>query len=137
VDWFIIAIKMCGLACGLALVALGCAWLEAPWMIYFGWLLASVCGTALITRLVVLPGGWLSRLLENRILVFVGRISYGLYVWHFPILQFMIQRGLPWQKLEYLPPVFAAALLSYYTIEKPALRLKGRFAGGKSVIYSS
>jgi peptidoglycan/LPS O-acetylase OafA/YrhL len=97
-------------------------------MICIGWLLASVFATILITCLASISSGLPHRFFENPLLVYLGRISYGLYVWHFPILVFMQRLQLPWRNLMYLPPVFLVVLASYYLIERPCLRLKTRFA---------
>ena len=96
-------------------------------MIYFGWSLASVLAAVLILQLVVTSDTLVHRCLQNRALVFMGRISYGLYVWHFPILAMMQKHDLPWQNLGYLVPSFIVALASYYFLELPFLKLKSRY----------
>ena len=53
-------------------------------------------------------------------LAYVGRISYGLYLWHF----LFIWWGLPWPVVIVLS--FSVASLSYRVIELPFLRLKDR-----------
>ena len=108
----------------LGLVALAACWEFSPWMICAGWFLESILAAALIMQLVKIPGGILHRVLENRVLVYVGQISYGLYVWHFPMLCIMREYRLPWEKLAYLIPVFIMAILSFVLIESPFLRLK-------------
>lgn len=69
--------------------------------------------------------------LSNRLLVWVGTISYGLYLWH--NLIFIIVR----ERVTESPSGIlvlggivsvACAALSYYLLEKPCLRLKERFA---------
>jgi peptidoglycan/LPS O-acetylase OafA/YrhL len=54
-------------------------------------------------------------------LAHIGRISYGLYLWHF----LFIWWGLPWPVVFAL--AFMAAEVSYVAIERPFLRLKDRF----------
>lgn len=90
-----------------------------------GWAaLPSVLGTALV---IATPCSWVNRrLLSLPPLVFVGRISYSLYLWHWPMLAFLrVANG------DNLPPAaaflaiaaaFAAAVLSYYVIEQPFRR---------------
>ena len=69
--------------------------------------------------------------LDTSILRFLGKISYGIYMYHLPIIYFLCcykLRG--WQ-------IYTAAFvlttltawLSYYVIERPFLRLKERFRG--------
>jgi len=49
--------------------------------------LAPCLGAALVIYAGSTPtGSWVSRLLSTRLLVFVGLISYSLYLWHWPIL---------------------------------------------------
>ena len=79
--------------------------------------------------------GWFERFLESRPMAYLGKISYGLYVYHFAILWFVtIPFGL--SSIAPLPiPNAAAALLltviiaglSYRLLEKPLIDLKDRF----------
>jgi peptidoglycan/LPS O-acetylase OafA/YrhL len=68
------------------------------------------------------PGG------AGRALVYGGRISYGLYVYHLMMLKLMIRAGLAfWPgKLAALAATVAIAALSYKLLESPFLRLKQR-----------
>jgi len=122
------ALKKVAIMSGIGLPIVGIFNPTIPWMICVGWLLASVFAATLIAHLVSTSHGLMHWIFENPILVYIGQISYGLYIWHFPILTFMAQHRLPWQHLMYLLPVLIVALASYYLIEKPFLRLKGRFA---------
>jgi peptidoglycan/LPS O-acetylase OafA/YrhL len=79
--------------------------------------------------------GWYERFLEFRPLAYLGRISYGLYVYHFAIIWFVT---VPFDVSSTDPIPFAnaaAALiltvivagLSYRLLEKPMIDLKDRF----------
>ena len=63
-----------------------------------------------------------------------GDFSYGLYIYAFPIQQILaahVTRD-PWQMLVYSTLItFPMAMLSWFFIEKPALRLKGRLPLGR------
>jgi peptidoglycan/LPS O-acetylase OafA/YrhL len=59
--------------------------------------------------------------LENGILLWVGEISYGLYLWHYV---FVNSEMAAWVAL---PLSVAAAAASWYLIEKPVLRWPARF----------
>ena len=87
------------------------------------WALMPVTGTYLI--ILAGPDAWLNRLvLSNRIMVWIGLISYPLYLWHWPILAFA--RG-HYGSVEVPPEVRIAlmsiavglAWLTYYFVEKP------------------
>lgn len=68
----------------------------------------------------------ISAFLANRSMVYVGRISYSLYLFHFPLIMFC-ERLHGWRKLIAIPLAFAIAALVYHYVERPALRLKSRF----------
>lgn len=75
-----------------------------------------------------MPGlRWLTR----PSLVFVGKISYGLYLWHFPLFMFWMPKlglGQPWRLPVGVPLAFLCAWMSYRWLEVPVLRLKRRFS---------
>jgi peptidoglycan/LPS O-acetylase OafA/YrhL len=95
--------------------------------------LVAAASAVVIINLISSPVGLLNRFLEMRFLVWVGRISYGLYLWHFPIFRQVMALGLH-PALTLIIEVgitFIVAILSYHFIEKPFLRLKKRF--GKTI----
>jgi peptidoglycan/LPS O-acetylase OafA/YrhL len=69
---------------------------------------------------------WYHRLLENRALVFIGRISYSVYLWQ----QLFMNENRTWMGTWPLSIVLGLAVgyLSYRFIETPFLRLKDKFA---------
>lgn len=79
-----------------------------------------------VLMICVRQDGLIRRVLMWRPFVFTGRISYGLYLWHYPITVVAI-RHIP-EALMWLPIVisYGVAVASYYVIETPALRLKDR-----------
>jgi peptidoglycan/LPS O-acetylase OafA/YrhL len=74
---------------------------------------------------------WPARLLRGAILTFVGRISYGLYLYHAPIFFALgiVKKGRPSVMITALAwvLVFTVATASFYAVERPILRLKDRF----------
>lgn len=72
-------------------------------------------------------GGPLTWLFDNPPVRYVGKISYGLYVFHWPTWIALNETfGLhsPWL---FAGLTFAAAMLSWHLFERPILRLKSRF----------
>jgi len=69
-------------------------------------------------------------------LVWIGRISYGLYLWHWPVRWFIYQKkALPDSVPQLVTAVVLSILLtsiSYYFVEKPFLRWKKLFSPAKS-----
>lgn len=99
-----------GLLGALAIVGLGIAW-RASAEVYFLPLAAIAAAIAVAGCPEVL--GW-------RPLAYVGRISYGLYLWHY----LFIWSGLPWPVVIFIS--FVTAVVSFQVIERPFLRLKDR-----------
>jgi peptidoglycan/LPS O-acetylase OafA/YrhL len=57
----------------------------SPFLYEGGFLLVAACAAAVIASAVCLPSGALGRLFATRPLRDLGRISYGVYLWHYPI----------------------------------------------------
>jgi peptidoglycan/LPS O-acetylase OafA/YrhL len=81
-------------------------------------------------------GGAPRRLLALPVVAWLGVISYGIYLWHFPIVQRVTvgpsMEGFPggngWRIAAIsVPIVIACAALSYYVLERPLLRRKPRW----------
>ncbi len=79
---------------------------------------------------------WLTRLLEWRPLCYLGKISYGLYVYHFPIVWFagrLSDLGIsppilqPLSALVALCGTILIASLSFHFLERPITNLKDRW----------
>jgi len=70
---------------------------------------------------------WTKRLLSTRPIVFVGLISYSLYLWHWPIVVFtkLYRDFTDLDKLLIVGVSFVAAILSWMYIERPFRRRGG------------
>ena len=90
-----------------------------------GFLLSALSAAAIILGAVCVAGGPIARVLSVRPLVWMGTVSYGAYLWHYPVfieldaartgmsgLSLLAVRGLA---------TFVLAGLSYYLVERPVM----------------
>lgn len=124
------------LAGGLGLVIAGCL-LADPKQFPFPWAVLSVAGSlCMITGIVWQadrPPSVLQRLLQHRLATYIGRLSYSLYLWHWPVVVFLRwTTGLELLAVQLLYPllVFALAAASYHWVETP-------IRSGKSAVQRS
>lgn len=87
--------------------------------------LGNICMAFIMMFSIYSARGLWFNFLNSRILIFIGYISYSLYLWQ----QFFINGSGPFAKFFPLNLVmlFLVATISYYFIEKPFLLLKKRF----------
>lgn len=65
------------------------SWAE-PWIQGWGFLIVEVAAAVAILGT---PPRWLS----HPQLIYLGQLSYGIYLWHYPIVKLMRDVGLPWE----------------------------------------
>jgi len=96
-----------------------------------GYTLVALSMGLILFVLVVWPPKVALSVLRFTPLVWIGRISYGLYLWHWPVRLFVYSKnGLPASVGQLLIVVvlsLSLTTLSYYFVEKPFLRWKKRF----------
>lgn len=115
-------LAVAGMAAFVALVAL--ARDLSPWLYRGGFLLTAVACAGLIIGSVRAPaGGWISRGLSWSPLRATGVISYGLYLWHWPLYVVLNPDrtglgGYPLLALR-MSATFLVAALSYHLVERP------------------
>jgi peptidoglycan/LPS O-acetylase OafA/YrhL len=96
----------------------------------------------LVAALVVVPAVFNERrrglpqvVLEHPVLSWLGLVSYGIFLWHFPIMYALVQGHIQdWVPSLVYPVLIATTLaitivcaaLSYYLVERPLMRLKYR-----------
>jgi peptidoglycan/LPS O-acetylase OafA/YrhL len=102
-----------------------------PLMIILGYFAVALFSATIILYVVQHKDSLLSRFLQRRELVWIGQISYGLYLWHYPI--FGILRSYfyitDWRQLLFIGGIltFIAAAASFYLLERYFLGLKIKF----------
>jgi peptidoglycan/LPS O-acetylase OafA/YrhL len=91
-------------------------------------------GFALVVAAVVVGGGAATRWMSVRPLAWVGLVSYGVYMWHVPLLLFERSVGVfphsyALRLVVLLVPVLLVAAASWYLVERPAIAWAGRTRG--------
>ncbi|MEV7085702.1 acyltransferase [Streptomyces sp. NPDC093085] len=105
------------------------AW-TVPWYTA-GFLVTALLTAVLVAAVELRPESRLNRSLSLAPLVWTGRhLSYGLYLWHYPLARLMSDLGLaePWRGLATAGASFLAAYASYRLLERP-LTARPRRAG--------
>ena len=99
-------------------------------MYTLGWPCVELAVGTVLLSLVVTDGGIFRKMLEARPVVWTGKLSYGLYLWHFPILAKVLEWKFlgGFERLVGLVLSFAVAAASYYFVELRFLRRKRQFA---------
>ncbi len=117
-------------AAGAGTATVAWMWVEVTgntgWLYRGGFALAAVCVAALIACVALVPSGLPARILSLSPLRWTGRISYGLYLWHWPIY-LVVDNGhtglVGYELLAVrVAATFVAATLSYYLVERPIRR---------------
>jgi peptidoglycan/LPS O-acetylase OafA/YrhL len=102
------------------------AGLPRNWMFQGGFLLCAILGALVVADARLLERGPFARLLSLPPLHFLGTISYGVYLWHWPILVYLngTRTGLSTAPLDIVrvAATLAAATASYYLVERPIRR---------------
>ena len=118
---------MLGGFAGLAVLVLAWAWTQADGgdtRLYRGGLVFVALAVAvLLAHVVLVPRGWSARLLSWTPLVLVGRISYGIYLWHWPVFIALNADRTGRQGVELFAlrcaVTLGVAVLSYLLVERP------------------
>lgn len=111
---------------------------ESRWPLYFGaFTLVAMATAVVLAWLLCHPESRVAKVLSSFPLVWIGRRSYGIYLWHSPVavavstpLTFMIVGEEPHWAITlgmYLLCAFIVAAISFRYVEQPVLELKRRF----------
>jgi hypothetical protein len=130
-----------GLAClGLGLIVFGVVAIDDETPFPGLWALPPCAGSAILLHTGAEARTLVGRVLALRPFTFFGRISYSLYLWHWPIAAlYAAERGRP--KLLASVALFVASLavatLSYYFIEQPVRRRPYRLGTKKTLVTAA
>jgi peptidoglycan/LPS O-acetylase OafA/YrhL len=98
------------------------------------WLpMSTLAAVVIIAYFVICPHGIGSRMIGIGILVFIGNLSYTIYLVHFPVYQAITPAGTHWSywptELARLAVILTIATASWFCIERPLMRWRHRSAG--------
>jgi len=107
--------------------------------INFGFFQATIYSLLFAWMIILIVNGTLTSLFDNKILNFLGQISYGIYMYHYIILLLLMKIMYPYfEKHSILSNVFLYSLviiltvmvsyLSYHFFEKTILKFKKKFS---------
>ena len=101
----------------------------ATWLYVGGYPAVGVMFAALIGAVVAAPRSAITRALSARPIVWLGRRSYGFYLWHVPVIYLLAAHTHSRMVEAVAALVFSllATWLSWWLVETPFLRMKRRF----------
>lgn len=116
------AVELVALVCLVALVVAMVLIPDTSVLLYRGGMMLAALMSALIILAIVLPGGLISQVLSLPPLAWLGSRSYGVYLWHFPLIQLLgaAANTAAWWKAPVVVIVsLLLAELSHQLIERP------------------
>jgi peptidoglycan/LPS O-acetylase OafA/YrhL len=98
-------------------------------------LVSELAVAVVVLFLVAGPDQRFRRLLRSRPFVYVGLLSYALYLWHFPVFELLTEQRAPelWRPLRHVLKfaiTFAAAAFTYHVVDPPFTRWRQRVRPG-------
>jgi peptidoglycan/LPS O-acetylase OafA/YrhL len=112
------------IACAALVVCLCTGYWRASWSLVWMTTLAEFAAAGLLLSASV-PGSWVRSTLSAPPLVGLGVISYGVYLWHYPVAVYF-RDWLPWYQTVTIVVAFAVtvATASYLLMERPLQRYR-------------
>jgi len=122
----------CVILC-LVFISITMTWTN-PKMYYWVFFAVEIFTVIILLHLFVNRDSFIHKLLSMKWIVWVGSISYGLYLWHYPI--YRVMKSLDYSGYEVITYgtfiTFMVSMLSFYFLEKPILKLKRKFSGNNT-----
>lgn len=105
------------------------SWQTNPWFFTGPVALYCLMCAVVIAGIVLQPTELAARWLSKPLMVWVGKLSYSIYLWHLWVFQVLVNHTAAIGAPEEILITLALAIGSYYLIEQPFDRLKTRFQG--------
>jgi peptidoglycan/LPS O-acetylase OafA/YrhL len=95
-----------------------------------GFSIFAIANGLILLQILYAPPRAFLILLQHKLLVWLGKVSYSLYLWHFVAITLMLRVSVPngIRVLLTIPLAFGLAGFSFYCVERPFLRMKKRYA---------
>lgn len=100
--------------------------ISPPLFYILGQTIVNLCAVLVIWRFLTVQKGFAFKLLNVKPAIWLGGLSYSLYLWQEPFLNSWVRDWYASWPIN-IALAFGSACLSYYVIEKPALRLRKKF----------
>ena len=104
---------------------------ELTFLATWGVAAVALCTVVIITRALFAPRSMFTTFLRHPVMVWIGRVSYSLYLWHILAFRIVEQHGPfhsePFVGLASIGLALVFAAVSFYAIEQPLLRGFKRF----------
>jgi peptidoglycan/LPS O-acetylase OafA/YrhL len=104
---------------------------QVPFGLTIGGTLFAIGVALLLAGILANPASVPAKVLRLSPLVWAGRLSYGLYLWHFFVFTLIagwFRGNQPWLIPAQIGATFMIAAISYYLLERPCLKLKKKFS---------
>lgn len=111
----------------LVLSVLGPDWHTNAWFFAGPLTLYCLMCAVVLLGVVLQPGQLIARLLSKSLMVWVGKLSYSIYLWHVWVIFVLVNKRTATGVVEEIMITAVLSIGSYHLVEQPFDRLKSRF----------